>query len=122
LAEGCVADDGPGIYVAQIVADIAGLYYEKATSCTSVTPRSGNGLKNAEISNNISIFPNPVNNLLQLSIILKEESIKIYDIVGRLNLYQGNATGDRIDVSTLEPGLYFLQIPGRHARIPFVKA
>ncbi len=121
LAEGCLADDGPGVYVAQFVADIQGLSYTQATGCTPVTQRSYTSKNNINESAPIKVFPNPANEHLKLSSHLNNESIYIYDLVGKVGLHESNVNSNQINISNLIPGIYHLHIVGRNEKVPFVK-
>lgn len=60
----------------------------------------------------ILVYPNPVNNILNISVknSVKEISLKLYDIKGN-ELYQTVKNGDcKLDVSMYQPGVYFLDI------------
>ena len=62
--------------------------------------------------NNITIYPNPVENELFLATEAKIEEIAIYDIYGRTVRQQVNKTTGQqvIDVADLETGIYFVNI------------
>ena len=80
------------------------------SSCMTFTIVSAVGIKENNINNNISIYPNPVKNQLTItSDNEKVNNIKIMDVTGKtLNVFAGNTT--TINVSDLAKGLYFLQI------------
>lgn len=63
-----------------------------------------------EIKNTVSIFPNPVTTLLNLSA-EGIQSVSLYDILGH-QIYQTNTTSKsfQMDVSGLEPGFYIVRI------------
>lgn len=121
LAEGCLADDGPGVYVAQIVAETEHLLYEKASGCTPVTQRSYTVTSSVNGSDRINVFPNPANEQIELSLPLHNATISIYDLTGRLSYTDKNVEGNRINISSLIPGIYALHIAGRSERVQFVK-
>jgi len=54
----------------------------------------------------ISIFPNPVSNILIIKAKEVTEQVKIYDVVGQLLLSKNNS--NEIDVSNLPSGIYLL--------------
>ena len=62
---------------------------------------------NAEISESIFIYPNPVTNNLQIQTALQIKNIEITDITGRL-LYR--TTSKSIDCSGLAKGVYFIKV------------
>lgn len=65
-----------------------------------------------EFEGNISIFPNPVNEILQVDI--EGEAINAYEIHNQLGQKigsgQGNGLSTQIDVSNLESGTYLIQL------------
>lgn len=63
----------------------------------------------------IQLYPNPANNLLNISGLPEIENgdIALYDLQGRIVLsqaYQGLSSTKQLDISTLENGVYFLKI------------
>ena len=62
-----------------------------------------------ELINSISIFPNPTNDIIMISSLNKDEleSVKIFDLYGKLKLFGKN---DIIDVASLPEGYYIIQI------------
>lgn len=57
-----------------------------------------------------SMYPNPANNEFFVKGLELETEIKIHDMNGKLVMSQENYTGDRIDVSQLQTGVYFVNI------------
>jgi hypothetical protein len=91
---GCV-DPGTG----------TGLYTSLAgcqSNCTSTS------IENKEI-NNLKIYPNPVNNTLNVSSDKKIKKIEIYDTLGRV-IYAESNPSSAINVEQLESGLYSIAI------------
>ncbi|MDA9303955.1 T9SS type A sorting domain-containing protein [bacterium] len=72
--------------------------------------------------NQISIFPNPTNNILNVVGLLNDITYKIYSINGKL-IESGTLNESTIDVSTFENGVYFLQLESKegNSTIKFVK-
>ena len=122
LAEGCVTEDGPGVYIAQVIAAIAGLNYTPATSCTPVTPRSIAKASEQKIAQEITILPNPVSNYLELSSSIKSQTVHIFDMMGRLVFERKEWSGRRINLPNLQPGIYWLKIEKYDQPIRFVKS
>lgn len=59
----------------------------------------------------LKLFPNPVNDILYLDIPVNRMQLKIIDLSGRVLLHQDVAAKENsIDVSTLSPGLYIIQV------------
>ena len=64
-------------------------------------------LEENEISKNFTVYPNPVNNQLQLSSTLEFKKAIIYNYYGQLVLQSETTT---INVSNLSSGVYFLEV------------
>jgi hypothetical protein len=99
--------------------------------CTSISPPfpvTSVGLNEID-GINFTSFPNPVSGILNLRSdkpITFDGLIKVFDLRGRevlpaINISSGTAIKREIDVTTLEEGMYFLNIQGRNesARISF---
>jgi hypothetical protein len=67
--------------------------------------------------NNLTIFPNPVRDILRITGTDQGAAYMIYNNRGDLML-KGN--GNRINVSTLDPGMYILLI-GNKIKMKFIK-
>ncbi|MEZ7499451.1 T9SS type A sorting domain-containing protein [Flavobacterium sp. Arc3] len=66
-----------------------------------------------EFSNYFSVFPNPVNEILNINYknSIEVQSIAIYDILGQMVIAVPNATSvTKVDVSKLASGKYFLKM------------
>lgn len=63
-----------------------------------------------------SIYPNPANTYLNIDG-KGTYSYEIYDLTGRIVLYNGNANGiSKIDVSNMVAGVYFVRISGNNGK------
>ncbi len=58
----------------------------------------------------IKVFPNPAHHTIRINSIIKEGSIKIIDSHGQETKKINWKTGDSIDVSSLKPGIYFIEL------------
>jgi len=76
----------------------------------------------ADITTDISIYPNPVRDILHISTEETWTKAEIYDISGRI-LRQLTLDGTSIDVSILESGTYFIRLKNGNkiGRVKFVK-
>ena len=72
------------------------------------------GINEITSSNSLVIFPNPVNNTLQIRSDTEFHSqLKIYDITGRMLLSQDvSGRNASINFSDFSPGLYFIEVNG----------
>lgn len=80
----------------------------KATSTFKTLGRS-----DFEFSNYFSVYPNPVNDILNIGIKnnIEVQSMAVYDILGQLIIAVPNAqTVSKVDVSRLTTGAYFLKM------------
>ncbi len=91
---GCIdPGDGNGLY-----ASFSGCQ----ANCNSTS------IKDTEI-NNLKLYPNPVNNTLNVSSDKKIKKIEIYDALGRV-IYTENNPSSTINVEQLDAGLYSIAI------------
>ncbi len=80
-----------------------------AVTATPTPNMSNNPVSvNENISEQIIVFPNPANNILNINSMVKE--IKLMDSAGRCVLIMNNVSS--IDLSSLERGLYFVGLNG----------
>lgn len=78
------------------------------------------GLNENTLAKNIKIFPNPVTEKLFIEGI-SEGNVKVINLVGEMMIEKNNANS--IDVSSLNPGIYFLQITSGNTQsvVKFIK-
>jgi len=88
-------------------------------SIAEVSDLNINSNSNAEI---FASFPNPIIDKLALSveIVQQFDSIKLFDITGKL-LLEKNKLSNEIDVSFLNTGLYFIQFSNNQQRTACIK-
>lgn len=58
----------------------------------------------------ISIYPNPAHNIINISSNLNIEEVQIYNIAGQKICFQRNPSLNQLNVSDLSPGVYFMNI------------
>ncbi len=80
------------IYIDNIYGDVA-------------TPSS----THSDLSLDISLFPNPADDLLYVNVNDEGKTYKIYTIAGEL-VKQANLSSSVINIQSLEPGLYYLKV------------
>jgi hypothetical protein len=99
-----VATDSNNCEVEAVIYDVIA-----STSPLSLGERSG-----------VRLFPNPVNNKLEISgfITSEEASVSVYNFIGEkvliISLTEGNKKNYEADVSSLSPGLYFLELKSQN--------
>jgi len=79
----------------------------KTSDCYSVNTLGVNNLENS----GITLYPNPVTDILQVKGIKKMENFRIVDNSGKVLIKQIiNNTSTKIDISALKTGIYFIKI------------
>ena len=76
------------------------------------------GLEESNFSKSISIYPNPVKDVLRVNLtnnLGASATYKIHSLLGQM-VTQGELKDERIDVNNLNPGLYFLEITSEGKR------
>ena len=58
----------------------------------------------------LSIYPNPTTDVINIQNLKGEYSYSVYDVAGKLLLNKTNAISTQIDISTLNKGLYLLEL------------
>lgn len=76
---------------------------EVVASCTASAIED---LANADIQ----LFPNPAKESISIAGLTGKNKIEIYDLMGRLFLTKSISPNNEIDISALQPGIYFIQI------------
>ena len=62
-------------------------------------------------SSNFSVYPNPVNDILNIATKTAVDQIAVYDILGKMVLNtQPNAISPKIDMSSLSSGIYMVKV------------
>ena len=67
---------------------------------------------------NLAVYPNPVSNELHITGLNSISDISILDITGK-TIFTQNSIGKTIDVSSLNEGIYFLQITNKTGRVNY---
>jgi len=89
-------------------------------TCIKFTESTATGVKNVKPESSISVFPNPVTDMLSVKGVKKDAIIYLYNMNGALLqtvTSQENATN--INVSSLQQGIYLLRI--NNMIIKFIK-
>lgn len=121
LAEGCIAVDGPGVYLAQILANTLKIGFIKADSCPSITLRSDINQSTNKVALSNTLFPNPTTDYITIPGVALTTEIVIRDSFGRLVIKSFIETNSPINISHLSPGIYFLEMDHATSWIKFVK-
>jgi hypothetical protein len=72
--------------------------------------------------NQINVYPNPVSDILNISVISAENDFEIYNATGQ-KVSSGKISDRKVDVSQLLKGVYFIQIndKGKLNKLKFIK-
>lgn len=106
----------PTLVVGDTFTNNASIYFDynfPIVTNTASTTIQALSVQNFEFSNYFTVYPNPVNNTLNLSSKenIKVQSVSIYNTLGQLILVIPNAQNTKsIDVSSLTTGNYFIKI------------
>ena len=112
----------PGYAVGDIIPNTAQIYFDTNpaivtnTFNTKFVTALGNELFN---ESSIRLFPNPTNNLVQITITNSPETIDqitVYDVLGKnvMSISAINSSQITIDASTLAKGIYLVEITTEH--------
>lgn len=117
IAEGCISDFGPAVYIARGLASNYDLEYAERMieDCTGgdVIPK-----KNIDLATNVlEVYPNPASNTVRIS---GGGSVVIRNIVGNI-LFIGKADEQNVDISTWANGVYFIQSTEGQTTLKLIK-
>ncbi len=94
-------------------SNLANIYFDYnfpiITNNYTTTIQDSLGLQENELTNNISVYPNPVKNILQFKSDNKIFKVEVYDIMGRI-LRSNSVIENKIDLSELKTGNYILKL------------
>jgi uncharacterized repeat protein (TIGR01451 family) len=104
----------PGYAVGDIISNTSSIFFDTnpAIVTNTVTTEFVENLGIKEVvSNNIIIYPNPVNDIFNFETGNKKvSSVSITDITGKIILQNKVTKENHTNVSTLSPGIYFVKI------------
>ncbi len=93
--------------------------------CSSPCPKLFQSLSTLKLvrNDNYQIYPNPAKSELMINNLSEKDNINVYDISGQLVLFKQNIQQNVIDISMLNPGMYFIKIIGISSskKLKFVK-
>ncbi|HMU02346.1 MAG TPA: T9SS type A sorting domain-containing protein, partial [Saprospiraceae bacterium] len=96
--------------------------YDNLTNCSSreqILANCISSLDNAP-KNEISVFPNPSDHILNIEGIENQVLCKIYDLTGKL-IMKNLTSENKIDISSLKDGFYVLTIDELNLKYKFIK-
>lgn len=67
-------------------------------------------------TNSIALYPNPIKDFFIINTLAPIHHIIIYDVLGKI-VYNEDYVGNKIDVSKLDKGIYFMEAYNVHSKI-----
>ena len=109
LVVACQADGATGTFVQSDDNNaLDNLYQGYTFDLNELFPEAGVGMPEVDNNTQISLYPNPAENNLNVTL-NKSAEITVYNIMGQVVMnQQGNAGVNRLDISNLNSGVYFL--------------
>ena len=70
----------------------------------------------------VNIFPNPVNDVLNITKVSNNATFTIYNVAGQF-ISKGKVTNNKVNVSSLAKGVYFIEVSekGATSKMKFIK-
>ncbi|POS00807.1 putative repeat protein (TIGR01451 family)/predicted secreted protein (Por secretion system target) [Flavobacterium croceum DSM 17960] len=103
----------PNLVVGNTFSNSANIYFDYnfpiVTNNYTTTVQNTLGLQENDFINNISVYPNPVKNILNFKIEDNISKVEVYDISGRI-LSSNSIHENKIDLSNLKTGNYILKL------------
>lgn len=103
----------PNLVVGNTFSNSANIYFDYnfpiVTNNYTTTIQNTLGLHENDFINNISVYPNPVKNILNFKTEKNISKVEVYDIAGRI-LSSNSISENKIDLSELKTGNYILKL------------
>ena len=101
------------------------IYFNNGSApvCNELSLKSISNTSNLIVSSEISLYPNPAKNKLNVEVLNDTQRLEIVTLQGDIVLTVNNFKSSTIDIEHLSPGIYFLisYSNGNQESIPFVK-
>ena len=109
LVVACMTDELTGTFVQGDEANAADNYYQGYTfDLKDVFPEANVGVQEAEQNNHISVYPNPAEGQVNVTL-NKSAEMTVYNIMGQVVMtMEGRAGVNTIDITSLNSGIYFV--------------
>ncbi len=103
----------PNLVIGNTFSNSANIYFDYnfpiVTNNYTTTIQNTLGLQENDFINNISVYPNPVKNILNFKTEHNISKVEVYDIAGRI-LSSNSISENKIDLSNLKTGNYILKL------------
>ena len=103
----------PNLVVGNTFSNSANIYFDYnfpiVTNNYTTTIQNTLGLQENDFINNISVYPNPVKDILNFKTEHNISKVEVYDIAGRI-LSSNSVSENKIDLSELKTGNYILKL------------
>jgi len=103
----------PTLVVGNTISNSANIYFDYnfpiVTNNYTTTIQNTLGLQENDFINNISVYPNPVKDILNFKTEHNISKVEVYDIAGRI-LSSNSGSENKIDLSELKTGNYILKL------------
>lgn len=103
----------PNLVVGNTFSNSANIYFDYnfpiVTNNYTTTVQNTLGLQENYFVNNISVYPNPVKDILNFKTEYNISKVEVYDIAGRI-LSSNSVSENKIDLSNLKTGNYILKL------------
>lgn len=109
----------PGIGIGSVIENDAEIYYDAnfpVTTNTAVTTISALGIKGFATGDQLQVYPNPANNILNIRTANSQiVAVEIYNNLGQL-VFKTKGNPEKIDVSNLSSGIYTIKATGDNGK------
>jgi Secretion system C-terminal sorting domain len=103
----------PTLVIGNTISNSANIYFDYnfpiVTNNYTTTIQNTLGLQENDFINNISVYPNPVKDILNFKTEHNISKVEVYDIAGRI-LSSNSVSENKIDLSELKTGNYILKL------------
>lgn len=97
-------------HASEWVDNVSEMFYYKKDTIVCGTPDTSplSIVEHAKTKENITLYPNPASNILNLTNIKRQTSVRLYDLYGKLVMETKTDRNTTLDISQLTQGIYTL--------------
>ncbi|NVO02191.1 MAG: T9SS type A sorting domain-containing protein [Bacteroidetes bacterium] len=109
------AYNGQNVYVAFRHWNVTDMFYLKLDD---VSIDLATGISNTDLDNNISVYPNPARNIININSTEKISNVKVMNVVGSTIYNEAvNSNNFKLNSSNYNAGIYFIQLDTKNGTI-----